>query len=278
MTYLSTVEVQVQVVQWLSLFAHKRMTNVHSPHSTFENFLRHSPCHSQQVVFCHLRLDSVPEVLRGISIPTSRMLEDLLHNSDGFRVVDSLLGINSRQAPASPQTPNSKSNSEPHHQKLFYSFELSQPTQKPLLDPFDEMSLTRQLFNEFRPLFRIFDDAAFRPLSIAPRHHPRHRRDFDDPFESFFGGSALTGLGARSANVHLTEEGSNYVLEAELPGVKKENLDVSVGDNGRSITIEGRTMTESSATNSQPAEPRESNEVVQNADGTTSASASSESE
>lgn len=38
----------------------------------------------------------------------------------------------------------------------------------------------------------------------------------------------------------LSEQGNEYIVEAEVPGVKKENLNVQVGDGGRSITVEGQ--------------------------------------
>jgi HSP20 family protein len=41
-------------------------------------------------------------------------------------------------------------------------------------------------------------------------------------------------------SVDVAEEGSAYVVEAELPGVKKENIAVNIGDNGQSVTIQGR--------------------------------------
>ena len=40
----------------------------------------------------------------------------------------------------------------------------------------------------------------------------------------------------------LSEQGDNYIVEAELPGVKKENIEVRVGEGGRSITIEGKIV------------------------------------
>ena len=42
--------------------------------------------------------------------------------------------------------------------------------------------------------------------------------------------------------VDVTEEGNNYVIEAELPGVKKENISVRIGDGGKSVTIEGKVV------------------------------------
>ncbi|KZT58662.1 HSP20-like chaperone, partial [Calocera cornea HHB12733] len=42
--------------------------------------------------------------------------------------------------------------------------------------------------------------------------------------------------------VELTEEGKEYIVEAELPGVKKEDLEVRVGEGGKSLTIEGKVV------------------------------------
>ncbi|KAG8905634.1 hypothetical protein FRB99_008537 [Tulasnella sp. 403] len=169
----------------------------------------------------------------------TRMLEDLLFHSDGFAVVDSLFrrqrGI--KGAPAAPSA---------FAQSTWTSTSDPDFLQNPhlLFDEInDTMSLTRALFNEFRPLFRMFDDAAFRPISLSPRHHHRHQ-DVTHPFETFFESPLRSGFG-RAAAVDLTEEANQYVIEAELPGVKKENLEVTVGDNGRSITIEGKTFARS---------------------------------
>lgn len=37
-----------------------------------------------------------------------------------------------------------------------------------------------------------------------------------------------------------SEDGNSYIVEAEIPGVKKENLEVRIGDGGRSVTVEGK--------------------------------------
>ncbi|KAG8935089.1 hypothetical protein FRC03_002378 [Tulasnella sp. 419] len=94
------------------------------------------------------------------------------------------------------------------------------------------MSLS--LFNEFRPLFRLLDDPFLNPLDnhVSRRSNPHQGTNFF---------SAL-----RQPAVDVSEEGHKYVIEAELPGVKKENINVYVGDNGRSITIEGRDFAKSS--------------------------------
>jgi HSP20 family molecular chaperone IbpA len=89
------------------------------------------------------------------------------------------------------------------------------------------MSLTRSLFNEFRPFFRLLEDPfAVHPASVYSR------RNMGDPF----------GWHQFSPALNLTEDNGTYVVEAQVPGVRKENLDVRVGDGGRSITIEGRVV------------------------------------
>jgi HSP20 family molecular chaperone IbpA len=94
------------------------------------------------------------------------------------------------------------------------------------------MSLTRSLFNEFRPFFRMLEEPLARPFPVLA---PRFNRHFLD--HSFQSENAWPRLA-----VDLSEEGNNYIVEAELPGVKKENVEVRVGDGGRSITIEGRIV------------------------------------
>ena len=58
---------------------------------------------------------------------------------------------------------------------------------------------------------------------------------FDDPF---FG---LGRSGLRPA-VDVAEEDNSYIIEAELPGVRKEDINVEIGDNGRSVTIQGKIV------------------------------------
>lgn len=73
------------------------------------------------------------------------------------------------------------------------------------------------------------------PLTRSPAYYTSPSRfPFDDPF---FNSPAI----ARPA-VDVAEEGNSYVVEAELPGVQKENVEVRIGDGGRSVTIEGKTV------------------------------------
>jgi HSP20 family molecular chaperone IbpA len=91
------------------------------------------------------------------------------------------------------------------------------------------MSLTRQLLHDIRPLFRVLEE----PFSRSAGYYSLPTRSFfDDPF--FQPSNSLR------PSIEVTEEGDNYVVEADLPGVKKENVDVRIGDGGRSLTIEGK--------------------------------------
>lgn len=85
------------------------------------------------------------------------------------------------------------------------------------------MSLARSFLNDFRPLFRMLED----PFMTAP--FSRVRPTAFEPFAF-----------QRQASVEISEEGNDIVVQAEVPGVQKENLDVHLGNNGQSLTIEGR--------------------------------------
>lgn len=94
------------------------------------------------------------------------------------------------------------------------------------------MSIARQLFHEFRPLFRMLEE----PLAIRSARPSANgpRSLLDDPFFK-------TAFMSRPA-IDVTEEGDKYVVEADLPGVKKENVEVRIGDSGKSVTIEGKVV------------------------------------
>ena len=92
------------------------------------------------------------------------------------------------------------------------------------------MSISR-LLHEFRPLFRMLEEPLTRGSPTL--YGFPHRSFLADPF--------LTSPSTVHPALDVTEEGENYVVEAELPGVKKENIDISVGDGNRSVTIQGKT-------------------------------------
>lgn len=113
------------------------------------------------------------------------------------------------------------------------------------------MSLARQLFNDMRPLYRLLEQGLNQPAAFAVS--PSRRSLFEDPF---FQPSNTMRLA-----LDVTEQESNYIVEAEMPGVKKENLEVKIGDAGRSVTIEGKTFrkTLGDSRDAAPAAPDASN-------------------
>ncbi|OCH91867.1 HSP20-like chaperone [Obba rivulosa] len=90
------------------------------------------------------------------------------------------------------------------------------------------MSLARHFFRELRPLFRMLDQ----PLGRSGFPEARVLSLFDDPF--------FRSPAALQPAVDVKEEKDKYIVEAEVPGVRKEDIDVRIGDGGKSITIEGR--------------------------------------
>ena len=116
------------------------------------------------------------------------------------------------------------------------------------------MSLSRALFNEFRPLFRMLED----PFAADPAFSAfMGRQRSYDPFNWQSSTPAL----------NLSEENDHYIVEAEVPGVRKENLALRVGDGGRSLTIEGKVfssqrntaaMTSQAESSSTPADANKS--------------------
>ncbi|KAG7088442.1 hypothetical protein E1B28_012434 [Marasmius oreades] len=90
----------------------------------------------------------------------------------------------------------------------------------------------RQLLHEFRPFFRLLEEPIARPPSYFGL---RARPFFEDPF--FHNTPAFS-----QPAVDITEEGNKFIVEADLPGVPKENVEVRIGDGGHSITISGKTF------------------------------------
>lgn len=119
------------------------------------------------------------------------------------------------------------------------------------------MSLARHFFRELRPLFRVLEEPLGRPAPFGQVN----RSLLDEPF--FHTPAMLQPV------IDVSEEGNHYVIEAELPGVKKENIQVRVGDGGRSLTIEGKVVNRRgdahspAASNTKPEpEPNDGSKVV----------------
>jgi len=103
------------------------------------------------------------------------------------------------------------------------------------------MSLTRQLLHDIRPLFRVLEE----PFGRSANYYGLPTRSFlDEPF--FQPSNALR------PSIDVTEEGNSFVVEADLPGVKKENVEVRIGDGGRSLTIEGKIFRRRNGSEDKP--------------------------
>jgi HSP20 family protein len=70
------------------------------------------------------------------------------------------------------------------------------------------------------------------PFFSSPSVFPRYARS-DPAWQPF---AALQ----RQAAVEVSQDGTDVVVHAEVPGVQKENLDVHLSNDGQSLTIEGR--------------------------------------
>jgi len=60
------------------------------------------------------------------------------------------------------------------------------------------------------------------------------------PVRSFFEDPLFSISAASRPAVDITEKNGTYIVEADLPGVKKENIEVRIDDGGRSLTIAGK--------------------------------------
>lgn len=76
----------------------------------------------------------------------------------------------------------------------------------------------------------------------------RHSRDEFDPFReldlmerALFGAPEARPQKDGYIRTDIREENGNYVLEAELPGFKKEDLDIEVNDGYLTISAESKT-------------------------------------
>lgn len=116
------------------------------------------------------------------------------------------------------------------------------------------MSLTRQFFRELRPLFRMLEEPFGRPSTYGSLGYPSRRGAFfDDPF--------FTAPTSIRPAIDVSEQGDSYVVEAELPGVKKENVNVRIGDGGRTLTIEGKVFSRSAEPQQQQSQAQASGEA-----------------
>lgn len=70
--------------------------------------------------------------------------------------------------------------------------------------------------------------------------------DFDDLFQGFFRPARMAGAtgAALVPAVDIVEHDNEYVVKAELPGVKKDDIDITIQDNVLTINAETKSETE----------------------------------
>lgn len=140
------------------------------------------------------------------------------------------------------------------------------------------MSLIGSFFPEFRPLFRMLEEpiptsSPSRALTSSRDFFPSSRDLWYSPLSSFPSALANDQQAQelfRSSNpaFDLQDDGDHYVLKSELPGFKKEDVEIHVSDEGQSITVEGRSYKK---TKSRSVNDTQSN-MPKSPDTTTSAS------
>lgn len=77
--------------------------------------------------------------------------------------------------------------------------------------------------------------------SLRQPNNAAHRSDFpfgDEFFRSFFGGNAAPAM-----KVDVEDKGDSYLLLTDLPGMKKEDVKISVEDGVLTIAVEQKTET-----------------------------------
>jgi HSP20 family protein len=91
--------------------------------------------------------------------------------------------------------------------------------------------------------------STYRPSSVDEQFGRLVENMFDDFFAPFAGGQAMSGLagdGVTSPRLNVVETDKSFEIEAELPGVKKEDIKVAI-DRQR-VSIEGEAKQETART------------------------------
>lgn len=84
--------------------------------------------------------------------------------------------------------------------------------------------------------------------TLMPYRYNRHLSNrsndllnpFDDFFRSFFG----TDVSTNAMRVDVKDEGDHYLLEADMPGIKKEDVSIEVNDGVLTISAQAKQSRE----------------------------------
>jgi HSP20 family molecular chaperone IbpA len=128
-------------------------------------------------------------------------------------------------------------------------------------------SRSRSLFREVSPLFRLLEHqvnvahplrlrAQFVPAAacstahMGRRSHPWNHEGVTPWINRFrwgWGWDPVHWNAGGHPTIDMVEKADAYVIEADLPGVKKADVSVRVGDEGWSLIVEGRRNTAASS-------------------------------
>lgn len=80
------------------------------------------------------------------------------------------------------------------------------------------------------------------PFNGKNSNLPAGLTDFYNVFDNFFGDSWLSGRSylGNTFKVDVEEKEKNYVIEAELPGINKEQVDLALNDGRLTISVTTR--------------------------------------
>lgn len=117
--------------------------------------------------------------------------------------------------------------------------------------PTPQMALfPRALAQDLRSAFRMLEEPFFSPTSsaLAPRYAGSLLSN-----SPFFNSPSFANAPRFSTPVSsLREEGDNYLLEAEMPGVKKSDIKVEFREHGQVLEISGHRGVRASSSSSAP--------------------------
>lgn len=74
-------------------------------------------------------------------------------------------------------------------------------------------------------------------FNLVPFNNRRHR-ELDTLFDRFFNDSVASPVMTSGIKVDIREDESNYYLEAEIPGVEKDQIHVNYENNYLTISVE----------------------------------------
>lgn len=76
------------------------------------------------------------------------------------------------------------------------------------------------------------------------RHLSNRNNDLLNPFDDFFRSFFGTDVSTNAMRVDVKDEGDHYLLEADMPGVKKEDVSIEVNDGVLTISAQTKQSRE----------------------------------